>query len=62
MPEEFANQLTIRVKLGVEPQHTLPFIKKYIKEDFSQYTVNGNQKCNYNEKVHGELSYQNTSD
>lgn len=52
MSEKFANQLTIRVKLGVEPQHTLPFIKKYIKEDFSQYTVNGNQKCNYNKKVH----------
>lgn len=44
MSEEFANQLKIRVRLGVEPQHTLPFIKKYIKEDFSQYTVNGNQK------------------
>lgn len=44
MSEEFANQLTIRVRLGVEPQRTLPFIKKYIKEDVSQYTGNGNQK------------------
>lgn len=58
MSEEIANQLKIRVRLGVEPQHTLPFIKK-IKIFLNILSM---EIKSLELKRKGELSYQKTSD